>query len=336
MPVPNNIVILVVATVLVMILLYLLYGKYTSRRANQQDAAVPILLAYYTRGAMLVPAKQGLFGNMQFTAFVTVDFEELVTGGKAGLIFRVELPFQSSVHLMGIPKTGNEIQLDPSQIDTPMEHVELEGDYGKYFELYCGKGMQVDSRYVLDPKAMLFTLDFCQSQSWELVGNELYFVQTGANAANDPTLLSDDIVQFVREIKPAVAVPLSDTQKIQQAPYGKDRRTDLHCPICHKKLVNTGQCFVCPGGDGVLLTGSLLSKLTKTSSRLPKNTTSKKQRPHTLVCPSCHHSMQQVPYNGGSTIIDSCGSCAYRWLDAGELNTPVEMTTTPLATSDKN
>lgn len=298
---------------------WVIYKNYRRKNHAVKLANTPVLLSYYTRGATLVPVKHGQFGDMNFSAFVTVNPEDLVSGGKAGLVFRVELPFQTSVHLLGIPKKGDEAQLNPAQMGSLMEPVVLEGNYSEYFDLFCEKGMQADARYVLDPKAMVFTLDFCQSQSWEIVAHELYFVQTGKNQADDPTLLSDDIVQFVREIEPAVAIPLTETQKIQATPYGKDRRSDLLCPLCLKTLTNTGQYFVCPNEDGVLLTGKQLAAVKKGSLKIPPMKSSAANRRHALRCPSCNNQMSHVAYNGGKTMIDSCSHCTYRWLDNGEL-----------------
>ncbi len=317
----DSIELIFIAIVLVSTAALSIYGNY--RRKNQaiKLTNTPVLLSYYTDGSMLLPIKQGMFGDMYYSAFVTVNVEELINGRSAGLIFRVELPFQTSIHLMGIPKAGGEVRLNPAQIGSLMERADLEGDFNKYFDLFCEKDMQTETRYVLDPKAMLFTLDFCQSQSWEVVANELYFVQTGPNQANDPTLLTDDIVQFVREIKPALAKPLTNEQKLQMTPYGKDRRTDLLCPLCQAKLINTGRYFVCPKGEGMLLTGSMLTKLREASSKLPKISVTARDRSGTLDCPSCGNSMEHVAYNGSRTMIDSCSHCAYRWLDAGELNT---------------
>ena len=295
-----------------------IYGSYRRKNFSVNLSNTPVLLSHYTAGGTLVPVKEGKFGDMNFSAFVMVNPEIIAQGGEAGLVFRIELPFQTSVHLMGIPTKGHETQINPTQMGSLMERIDLEGEYSQYFSLFCEKGMQTEGRYVLDPKAMLFTLDFCQSQSWEIVANELYFVQTGPNQANDPTLLTDDILKFVEEIEPAVAVPLTDAQKIEMTPYGEDRRTDLKCPLCNKTLINTDECFTCPDGEGILLTGAKLSDVREGKLKLAELASKPPLRPGNLHCPSCGNEMSHVAYDGSKVMIDSCSHCTYRWLDAGE------------------
>lgn len=296
--------------------------NYRRKKRAVRNANTPILLAYYTHGAQLTTLQQGKIGDLHYTAILASNdrVSQAVNAGTT-LLFRIELPYASSLHLLGIPKHNGTSQLDPTSEQSVMERVELEGDYPDRFNLFCEKGMQTQTRHALDPKAMVFTLDFCQSHSWEIVGNELYFVQEDdAKSNNDPTLMYDDIAAFVEQIRPAVQLPLSPQQLQSLAPYGKDRRNDLQCPLCSKTLHNNDDYYACPDGHGYLLTGSGLGKVKNGKLTLEGNhTKSNAIRTDKLVCPSCGSTMKHVNYTGSPILIDSCPDCPYRWLDSGEL-----------------
>lgn len=310
------------AAFLVFLVLLLLWGRSQSKNRTIHSANTPILLAYYSHGIRLTPMRQGKIGNLPYTAILASGSTTMQqSSADPALLFRVELPYASSLHLLGIPKTPGADQINPADGSGIMEKVELEGDYSTYFTLYCEKGMQTASRYALDPKAMIFTIEFCTSQSWEIVGNELYFVQeSDTRATNDPTLMFDDIETFVKEIRPAIEQKLTHEQLRNSTPYGKDRRTNLPCPICTKTLTNNDDYYACQDGHGYLLTGSSLGKVKKGDIILEHMQPVPTERPlGKLRCPSCGHSMNHVNYTGGETVIDSCPNCVYRWLDSGEL-----------------
>ncbi len=294
------------------------YFRYKRKNRQINVTNSPILLTYYTEGTLLIPAKKGKFGDLNYSAFVTLPIY-MDSSGTSALIFRVELPFYSSIHLLGIPKKTGAIRLDPTKGNSVMERIDLEGNYSQFFDLFCEHNMQESARYVLDPEAMIFTLDFCQSQNWELVDNDLYFVKSnGMHDPNDPTYLLDDILTFVKEIRPAVEKPLTDLQKSISTPYGEDRRNDLLCPFCNSILQNNSKYFSCPNGHGTLISGKSLANLKNGKLTIPYNGIPYKRIENTIKCPSCGNIMNKVKYDGGTTIIDSCIKCPYRWLDAGE------------------
>jgi ribosomal protein S27E len=285
-----------------------------NRRVHLPGSSV--LLTYYTEGSELFPVKNGRIGDFHYQAIAT--FPRPNELNSPGLIYQVTLPFSSSLHLLGIPKKTPVTQLNPT--GELMEKVELEGDYPNYFTLYAEKNMQTDSRYALDPKAMVFTIDFCQSHSWEIVDNQLYFVQTTANAPEDPTSMFEDINAFISQIQPAVTRPVSETKLQQLTPHGKELRLDLQCPVCQKTLHNKFDYLACETGDGVLLKGSALLKLHAGELQIPYTVLQRQHaRQDTVICPGCTNSMQQVAYNGSKIIIDACNVCGYRWLDAAEV-----------------
>jgi hypothetical protein len=285
---------------------------YRRKRRGIKIANTSVLLSYYTHGIQLTRASSGEVAGLKYSCIVTTDLSLV--------LYRIELPFATKVHLVGIPKRAGVVQLNPASRTSIMERVDLEGDYGNYFSLYASKGQQTQSRYILDPTAMAFTVDFCRSHNWEIIGNELYFLQASSNSEYDATSMFDDIAHFVNEIRPAIERPLSDKELLELSPYGEDRRVSLQCPLCSQQLVNVGKYFECTQGHGILLTGKRLVQLKNDRLRISASAApAKTPGRRSLTCPSCSKEMAIVQYNGGKIQIDSCTHCPYRWLDAAEI-----------------
>lgn len=228
----------------------------------------------------------------------------------------VDLPFSSAVHLVGIPKILSD---DVSLLKhDSMEPVVLEGDYPNYFTLYADLRQQSESRYVLDPAAMAFTVDFCQDFFWEIQDNTLYF--TGPH-----TLPSYEIIdEFVRQIRPAIESPNPNLTNAAKLSYTERSYRTLTCPFCQEKLVEGEHLLECPGGHGCLLTGKQMMQLRnlpvrEIEAQLTYPPSAPASRPEHIACPYCTHSMKPTTYQTTSVVIDICDKCGYRWLDAGEL-----------------
>ncbi len=277
--------------------------KYSRKKRGITLADTSVLLSYYTEGKELLNLKSGTLENFSYGAFATND--------ASTLIYRVQLPFATKVHLLGIPKDSDTTQLNPANIRSIMEKVHLEGDYETYFALYAERGQQTQSRYVLDPKAMSYTVQFCRAYSWEILGNELYFVQT-VSAPEFKTILPN----FIKEIRPSIEIPLTKQEQQLAASYGTDVRNDLLCPLCHESMKNIGTHFACPNNDGILLSGKNLNDLRNNKLKLNlADTGVAPERTQALQCPSCGNTMELLAYNSSDQIIDTCTHCPYRWLD---------------------
>lgn len=281
-----------------------------------------VLWSYYSDQASILPLARTKIAGLRVS---TVLFTR---GSMEAILASVELPFLTKVHLLGIPKTEGIVPLNPAKKShSIMEEVMLEGDYPSYFKLYAEKGQQFQARYVFDPSAMAYTVDFCRSHNWEIVEDMLIFVATsGTSRMHDKTLMWDDIDDFVEEIRPAIEKPLTPKQQRARIPYGTDRRETLDCPICASNMPNTEQYFACPENHGVLIMGGFLKKLRDenievhmvTHGYSTKAERESFSRPE-ITCPSCKGTMQKVQYNMSDVIIDACSECTYRWLDAHEL-----------------
>lgn len=286
------------------------FGLYLSTNRKKRGISLTnssILLAYYTEGKKLILLKSGNLDKMSYSAIATND--------ASVLIYRVQLPFATNVHLLGIPKKGNAAKLAPDSELSLMEEVSLEGDYNNYFNLYAEKGQQAQSRYVLDPEAMQFTVEFCKSYSWEILDGELYFVQTA-----DAPEFSSMVGNFIKEIRPSLETELTNEELSLTTSYGVDLRNDLKCPLCHEVMRNINDYFVCPKGEGVLLNGRKLNDLKNDVLEIVGLTTSPTiERDEALTCPACGEKMELLAYIGSKQIIDTCTHCTYRWLDASEV-----------------
>jgi Zn-finger nucleic acid-binding protein len=276
-----------------------------------------VLLAYYTNGASVRQLASGKIAKMRLSTIVT----DSPTGG--ALLYRVDLPFKTKLHLLGVPKNSNATQLDPTGKGSVMERVVLEGDYGNYFSLYADTGLQTEARYVLDPAAMAFTVDFCQSHNWEIIGGDLYFLQQDRTGnPGDPTDMYDDINQFVLHIQPALMIKGKSTYNPADEAYGVDDRTDILCPVCGELLTNNQRYFTCPRQHGILLSGKMLPLLASGALKIQNSTylvASSPTHDQTLTCPSCNHDMHPTKYNGADVTIQTCSHCQYRWLNNDDI-----------------
>lgn len=311
----------VVALVALVSYMYKVYRR--KRRAPSKGSSV--LLTYYTDGVKdMMPLAKGKIGDMDYSAIAIVGHADAsVNSVKGAMLYMVTLPYKTDLHLLGIPKIAGVVQLKPAAGNSSMEAVILEGDYPNHFSLYAEKGMQSDVRYALDPKAMLFTMEFCKSHNWEVVGSCLYFVQAGNRQhKDDPTYMFDDIERFVDEIKPVVSsgAPNADVYAVTAKRLAVTTRSSkFKCPICSSPLLNEVECHRCPNGHGIFLLGAKLGLVKNGTIANPIH--EKVKRSQYLKCSSCKNSMDHVQYGNRSTFIDSCSKCPYRWLDAGELQT---------------
>lgn len=276
----------------------------------------PILFAQATSEASdLICGYQGSTpSGMHFTYNITGM--SLFSNEQTLGVYSVELPFMSGVHLLGCAK-HSDTQVDIYTSGSVMERVALEGNYDAYFDLYADSGQQAQSRYVLDPKAMVFTIDFCRQFNWEIIEDTLYFMNQGH-------LPSFEVVdQFIAEIRPAVEVASDRRKNPYRMSYTNFTGRTMLCPICQKQLTEGDQWLECPDGHGSLVSGGQLVNLRTGSSDdaavdaydTGGNTTNHS----TIICPYCSSAMTPSHYQSTDTVIDVCTKCMFRWLDSGEL-----------------
>jgi hypothetical protein len=246
------------------------------------------------------------------------------SGAAAGL-YTISLPFTSAVHIVGQPvgKPGETITSPRN-----MHKVDLEGDYASYFDLYAEQGKDSQLRYVLDPEAMAYCMDFLQHCTWEIHRSSFYLYDDGAL----PDLSVID--NFIENITPANAH--SPSYKISLLKMKEALRPisgRLKCPACNIALMKGKNWLACPEGHGYLMTGSQIvatrldsasfeKQLREAMGKPPKaySTVSKTELPQ-VICPNCTSVMSRQQYQFSEIYIDVCRTCQYRWLDGVELNT---------------
>lgn len=225
----------------------------------------------------------------------------------------VELPFVSGVHLVGVP-TNISVLKWHLRIGN-YEAVELEGNFNNIFSLFAEPRQQSQARYVLDPAAMVFVMDFCSKYVWEIIDDTLYFVSENTV----PTL--DTVDEFVRQIRPAIEVPSDRARNPAKLPYTNGFGRKLHCPRCAEKLVLGRAWMACPNGHGFLLSGSQLIDERESSDTVEYDPAAAAQNmiDEHLTCPYCGGAMQKNRYQTGNLVIDVCTQCPHRWLDGPEI-----------------
>ena len=272
-----------------------------------------VLLATFGSSYM-AETHRGKSGPLYYSIVVSMGALDVSqpNASRGGVIYRVDLPFTTKVHLLSIPKSEEE-QIDPR--GTYMEPVVLEGDFPDYFSLYAEKGMQAQARYVLDPKAMQFVMEFCRTHNWEIIGDQLIFLHANTSTEHDIEEVMATVNGFIATIRPALELPVSEEREVARAAYGQERRK-LRCPICLRHMDSRDQRYlVCPDGHGILAYGSALADIR--NNTLVVDIPNKSSSPHgVLTCPSCRNTMRNMLYGTTDIEIDTCTSCPYRWLDA--------------------
>lgn len=281
----------------------------------------PLLLSYFTHGNDIVSSGKVELTEVKGTAIVnkmiTVSrrtAEEDLKVPAGSVIIFVELPFRSKLHLLGIAKDEKLAQLDPTFGDSVMQKVELEGDFPDYFSLYADQGEQVQARYIVDPSAMAFVVDFCKNYHWEILDDGLCFVAKVG--------LPDNVIitEFIKQIRPALEVKKEPTKYMyKQKTFPCE--SPFKCPICLNTMIEHRYWHECSKGHGQLLRGGLLADMKEKRESFPKkaNPTELPEQHLVVSCPSCKNKMEPIAYGGSKIIIDACIHCQYRWLDAGEL-----------------
>ena len=272
----------------------------------------PILLSALNGGIINAAAGEspGELPYMYFIADSNIFSKEDTLG-----VCAVELPFVAAAHLISRPKNQREagyLPLDLTKLDTVL----LEGNYSHYFDLYTTPNEQSNARYVLDPAAMVFTIDFCSKFYWEIYEDTLYFMSEGAI----PSLKIVD--EFVRQIRPAIESPSNRLTNAAKLPYTFTHGRKLLCPRCNKKLVIGREWMECPDGHGFLITGAQMLSERESEEVINYNPArvAEAMVSEPIPCPYCKNEMKQTFYQNSEIEIDVCSKCPHRWIDGHEIH----------------
>lgn len=299
----------------------ILFGKTGFIKSDYLNNA-SLVMSFFTQGHKLQLLKRSTIQNLTYNIFLTSDENPKNSGDPntepGAILYKLELPFYSSGHIIGISKKS---KVERFFLESYIEahgliKINLEGDYSDVFSIYATPGQEIISRYILDPKAMAFTIDYCTNFFWEIIGDEMYFVNT--KSIKGETNILQDSVKFVEQIRPATADSANNQKLVKhEAPYGEIENKPLNCPICKTTMTVTKYWYACKNQHGILILGRDLINIKKGSLKI--NESVKAQTNHkTIVCPNCKQEMKPVNYLQKGIIIDSCTNCAFRWLDAGE------------------
>ncbi len=289
------------------------------------EGAVSLLLAYYSKGQQLNNMSSGKIGDMRYMLLMTSPMQSSDGANTNKLIFTLYLPFNTQGHIIGIGNNGglaSRALIENYLLEHGMEKVELEGDFVNYFMLYAALGQQQQLRYIFDPKVMEYVVDYCKSNYWEIVGDEMYFI-VDDDSKQDGESIVEISQKFVEYIEPNLIANLPSGQQAEhEAPYGQYWGKPFKCPICSAEMTADQDWYQqCPEGHGILISGRYLVKLRdgEVNVKLAKTVDLSSLRINLINCPKCGNIMQRVNYQESGTIIDVCQNCTLRWLDANEL-----------------
>lgn len=129
-------------------------------------------------------------------------------------IARVSLPSQFP-HIILDSKKSWTIQ----ERGTAKQHISLEGDFDKYFSLYCAENEQIEALSIITPDVMRVLIASNQSQDVEIISTSLYFMASGTKLTPEtlPQLLdsvnklADQIAHRSQTLRYDVGVPAQQT-----------------------------------------------------------------------------------------------------------------------------
>lgn len=294
--------------------------KYTHSKMRL-DSKTSILFSLYTAGNHVLQANSGELKKISYRSYFTLQdaaISEAQVMDPGAVLFVLELDFNTQAHIVGLGKDApfDRMKIKSHIVPYHIEELSLEGDFPNYFNVYAPRDQQMLSRYVFDPEAMAAFVDYLQHNFWELVGDELYIIIAKDHAKVGPILAKAE--ELVNQIRPALIRTLPGQEPVNHEPsYGSFGKKQLPCPICAKKMHIDGNVQGCPSGHGILLHGGTLVKFRRGEQDIVY---SGKSQPHgDLKCPKCKGTMQLSRYSLGDFEIDVCMKCAYRWIDADEI-----------------
>jgi len=291
---------------------------------NDVDNEQGLLMAFYTRGNALFRVSSGELSGNSYKVFQTAPdpfaASQLSTLTPGATIYALDLDFNTQAHIIGVGKSsaGDHMGVVGALHDYKMEKVDLEGDFGDYFDVFCAPGQQVQTRYVLNPKGMEAFIDYIKINTWEVVGDQMYVIGNIMEALSGDDIVAKSSV-FVKAISPAIKESLPGQAAVKhEKSYGEYEGPVLNCPICDKPMGLVSNVHECPNGHGVLIAGRELLQLHAGKFNLDMPAADPKQHGE-LICPFCKNKLVSSKYLQGKTVIDSCVHCSFRWLDANEV-----------------
>ena len=263
----------------------------------------------------LINAASGMTPNEYPFMYFVADDNIFSTDATIG-ICSVELPFKSGAHLIGIPSHPDAaLSLNLNLHDT--HPVTLEGNFNDSFSLSVVDNDQSGARYVLDPAAMAFLVDFCSKYYWELESDSLHFLSAGL----PPTLETVD--EFIRQIQPSVEVPSDRTKNPAKLPYRHVHGRKILCPRCSERLVLGRAWMECPKGHGFMISGKQMLEERRSEESITyaaaQSIIEGARAP--IACPYCGTMMDHAPYQlTKNVMVDTCPRCPHRWIDGNEIS----------------
>lgn len=161
--------------------------------AGRNDA--PILSSYgLLESPMLGIAKDNIIEGYRCHFFAN-------TNGR-NMIF-VELGRNTKLHVVAIgDKSQIASRLHMLSSGKTLTKVDLEGDFPKYFSMYCTPEYEIELLHLFDPSDMAYFVDFCRAYDFEIYHDALYVAKAATSRdENDTTNMFEDVATFLERNK---------------------------------------------------------------------------------------------------------------------------------------
>lgn len=157
---------------------------------------------------LVLPTRQTAFSKSEPVIWIYKNKEsELFLGANQNSDLRLWLEAKTvlkDVHIVLDGTLNNSIRSNLKKDKLPKQQVELEGNFSKYFKLYCNEGQQVIALQIVAPDIMAYMMDNLLRADIEIINNQVALVVKDGAKSIEQLSVSIELAQRVDELVKAV------------------------------------------------------------------------------------------------------------------------------------
>jgi hypothetical protein len=157
---------------------------------------------------LILPTRQTAFDKTEPVIWLyKKDNTELFLGANRNSDVRIWQELKTvleDVHIVLDSTLNNSKQSNLDKDKLPEQEVELEGNFSKYFKLYCNDGQQVIALQIVAPDIMAYILDNLLSADIEIIDNQVSIIVRDGAQTIERLKASIQLAQQIEKLAKAV------------------------------------------------------------------------------------------------------------------------------------